>query len=157
MGSRKAIVGQNDNLPSIFAIFHQVHFSPVLLSRNRWPEYKIIQNIFQPKHYNEDTKQITKKLINNKFDNNFKVYNLGTGNARTFYDLANATFKALDLESVIEFVDTPEDIRDKYQYFTEANMNKIKKAGFNSSITSLEEGVADYVKNYLLGKQFMGA
>ena len=83
------------------------------------------------------------------------LYNLGTGKARTFVDLANSTFTALDLKPVIELIDTPEDIRDKYQYFTEANMSKLIKAGYKKPFTSLEDGVGDYVKNYLkTGKYF---
>ncbi len=85
------------------------------------------------------------------------LYNIGTGKARTWNDLVTAIFKALNKEVNIEYVDLPEHLREKYQYFTEANISKIKKAGFNSSITSLEDGVADYVKNYLLGKQILGA
>lgn len=77
------------------------------------------------------------------------IYNLGSGKARTFEDLAKATFQALSKEAHIEFIDTPADIRDKYQYFTEANMQKLIKAGYNSPFTSLEEGVNDYVCNYL--------
>ncbi len=82
------------------------------------------------------------------------IYNLGTGKARSFYDLVAATFKALDLETKIEFIDMPEDIRDKYQYFTEADMQKLKSAGYNRSFASLEEGVSDYVKNYLVGHRY---
>ena len=85
------------------------------------------------------------------------LYNIGTGKARKWNDLVTAIFKALNKEVNIEYIDLPEHLQEKYQYFTEANINKIKKAGFNSSITSLEDGVADYVKNYLLGKQFFGA
>ena len=85
------------------------------------------------------------------------LFNIGTGKSRTWNDLVSAIFKALNKEINIEYVDLPEHLREKYQYFTEANMNKIKKAGFNSSITSLEDGVADYVKNYLLGKLYLGA
>ena len=77
------------------------------------------------------------------------LYNLGTGKARSFYDLATNTFKAMGREVNIEFVDIPEDIRDKYQYFTEANMTKLIEAGYDKEFTSLEDGVADYVKNYL--------
>jgi len=82
------------------------------------------------------------------------VYNLGSGKARTFLDLAKATFKALDKEPNIEFIDTPIDIRDKYQYFTEANMNKLVTQGYNKPFTSLEEGVKDYVQNYLSKKSY---
>lgn len=77
------------------------------------------------------------------------LYNLGTGKARSFYDLAANTFKAMDRDVNIEFIDIPEDIRDKYQYFTEANMSKLKSVGYDKEFTSLEEGVTDYVKNYL--------
>jgi ADP-L-glycero-D-manno-heptose 6-epimerase len=77
------------------------------------------------------------------------IYNLGSGKARSFSDLANATFKALGKTPNIEFIDTPIDIRDKYQYFTEANMTKLKAAGYSKPFTSLEAGVEDYVKNYL--------
>ncbi len=77
------------------------------------------------------------------------LYNLGTGNARSFEDLVKATFSALDLQPNIEYVDMPLDIRDKYQYFTEANMQKLKKAGYTEKFYSLEEGVNDYVRNYL--------
>ena len=77
------------------------------------------------------------------------LYNLGTGSARSFYDLASSTFRGLDLEPNISFVDMPIDIRDKYQYFTEANMQKLKAAGYTDSFYTLEEGVDDYVRNYL--------
>jgi len=81
------------------------------------------------------------------------LYNLGTGSARSFYDLASSTFRGLDLEPNISFVDMPIDIRDKYQYFTEANMQKLKAAGYTDAFYTLEEGVDDYVRNYLaIGK-----
>jgi ADP-L-glycero-D-manno-heptose 6-epimerase len=77
------------------------------------------------------------------------LYNLGTGRARSFYNLAAATFRGLDLEPNIVFIDMPEDIRNKYQYFTEANMAKLRAAGYAEPFTSLEDGVDDYVRNYL--------
>ena len=77
------------------------------------------------------------------------LYNLGTGKARSFYDLAANTFKAMGKDINIEFIDIPEDIRDKYQYFTEANMDKLRNAGYDKEFTSLEDGVMDYVKDYL--------
>lgn len=80
------------------------------------------------------------------------IYNLGTGTARTFLDLTRATFLALGKEADIRFVDTPEDIRDKYQYFTEARMDKLRQAGYNLPFYSLEEAIADYVQDYLLPK-----
>ena len=78
------------------------------------------------------------------------LYNLGTGKARSFYDLAANTFKAMGKDVNIEFIDIPEDIRDKYQYFTEANMTKLREAGYDKEFTSLEDGVKDYVRNYLM-------
>ncbi len=77
------------------------------------------------------------------------LYNLGTGQARSFADLARAVFAALNRQPSITYVDTPLEIRDKYQYFTQANMTKLVQAGFAETFTSLEEGVADYVQNYL--------
>lgn len=77
------------------------------------------------------------------------LYNLGTGKARSFIDLVNASFKGLDKEPNIEFIDMPVDIRDKYQYFTEANMQKLYDAGYTASFHTLESGVDDYVRNYL--------
>jgi len=77
------------------------------------------------------------------------IYNLGTGQARTFLDLATGTFRALDLEPNISFVDTPADIRDTYQYFTQAEMGKLRAAGYNEPFIGLEEGIEDYVLRYL--------
>lgn len=77
------------------------------------------------------------------------IYNLGTGKARTFRSLAEATFQALGLEPNITFVDTPADIRDTYQYFTEADMGRLRTAGYHEPFYGLEEGIADYVQRYL--------
>jgi ADP-L-glycero-D-manno-heptose 6-epimerase len=82
-----------------------------------------------------------------KFENG--LYNLGTGKARSFDDLVKSTFKGLDKDANIVYIDMPEDIRDKYQYFTEANMNKLIEAGYKEPFYSLEQGVDDYVRNYL--------
>ena len=83
------------------------------------------------------------------------IYNLGSGKARTFLDLAKATFAALDKEAVIQFIDTPADIRDKYQYFTEAKMQKLIAQGYKNPFTTLEDGVRDYVRNYLLTGNYL--
>ena len=77
------------------------------------------------------------------------IYNFGTGLARTFLDLANGTFAAMDLSPEISFIDTPEDIRETYQYFTEADMSKLKKTGYANPFTTLEDGVNEYVREYL--------
>jgi ADP-L-glycero-D-manno-heptose 6-epimerase len=81
---------------------------------------------------------------------NSGIFNLGSGKARTFLDLAKATFAAMELEEEINFIPTPVEIRDSYQYFTEAKMEKLKSAGYPFLFTSLEEGIGDYVSNYLL-------
>lgn len=78
------------------------------------------------------------------------IYNLGTGRARSFYDLAAGTFRAMGLTPKISFVDTPEDIRDTYQYFTQAEMRKLRAAGYREPFIGLEEGIEDYVQRYLL-------
>jgi ADP-L-glycero-D-manno-heptose 6-epimerase len=77
------------------------------------------------------------------------IYNLGTGQARTFLDLAKGTFHALGIEPAITFVDTPADIRDTYQYYTQANMDKLRAAGYKEPFIGLEEGITDYVQRYL--------
>jgi len=77
------------------------------------------------------------------------IYNLGTGQARSFKDLAAAVFSNLDLPEHIVYIDTPADIRDKYQYFTEANMEKLRAAGYSAAFYTLEEGIRDYVSRYL--------
>jgi len=83
------------------------------------------------------------------------IYNLGTGNARTFIDLTKAVFNALHLPVSIEFIDTPEDIRDKYQYFTEAKMEKLRSIGYSRLFYSLETAVEEYIHGYLLdGNRF---
>jgi ADP-L-glycero-D-manno-heptose 6-epimerase len=82
------------------------------------------------------------------------IYNVGTGKARTFDDLVKATFSALDKKTQIEYIDMPEDIRDTYQYFTEATMDKIRAAGYSKPFYSLEEGVNDYVRNYLTRQKY---
>ena len=74
---------------------------------------------------------------------------MGTGTARSFNDLVKATFGGLDLPANIQFIDMPEDIRDKYQYFTEANMKKLRDAGYTKPFYSLEQGIGDYVREYL--------
>ncbi|MGL4908340.1 MAG: ADP-glyceromanno-heptose 6-epimerase [Bacteroidales bacterium] len=83
------------------------------------------------------------------------LYNMGTGTARSFLDLVHSTFKAMQIPENISYIDTPIDIRDKYQYFTQANMQKLRTLGYTSPFTSLEDGVTDYVQNYLQHKAYM--
>jgi len=98
--------------------------------------------------YVKDVVDVCIFLMNHRKDS--AIYNLGSGKSRTFFDLVSATFRALDKSADIGFVDTPIDIRDKYQYYTEADMSKLKKIGYPKTFTSLEEGVEDYVTNYLI-------
>ncbi len=87
-------------------------------------------------------------LMNHQKDS--AIYNLGTGQARTFLDLVHAVFKSSLRELSIEFIDTPIDIRDKYQYFTEADMHKLRSIGYQKPFTSLEDGIQEYVQEYLV-------
>lgn len=82
------------------------------------------------------------------------IYNLGTGKARSFEDLVKSTFAGIDKPANIIYVDMPEDIREKYQYFTEANMTKLRNAGYRNEFFPLEKGVRDYVKNYLANGKY---
>ncbi len=131
----------------IFHAFNQIgETGKVRLFRSHRPDFKDGEQL-RDFVYVKDLAEVISFLMDKKPASG--LYNLGTGRARTFLDLAKATFAALDKEPVIEFIDTPEDIRDKYQYFTEARMEKLRKAGYDKPFTSLEEGVDDYVRNYL--------
>ncbi|WP_159468093.1 ADP-glyceromanno-heptose 6-epimerase [Dyadobacter sp. 3J3] len=83
------------------------------------------------------------------------IYNLGSGKARTFKDLVSNTFLAMDKTPDISYVDTPADIRDKYQYFTQANMSKLHAIGYTKPFHTLEEGVSEYVKDYLSSGSYL--
>ena len=120
------------------------------LFRSHVPEYKNGEQL-RDFIYVKDVVKVIAFLMETRPESG--LYNLGTGKARTFYDLAANTFKALDLKPKIGFVDTPKDIRDKYQYFTEANMQKLLDAGYEDKFKTLEEGVDDYVKNHLINSK----
>lgn len=83
------------------------------------------------------------------------LYNVGTGHAESFLELANATFDAMGRDRNITFIDIPEDIRDKYQYFTEADMSKLRRTGYSEPFYDLKSGITDYVKNYLIDHQYL--
>lgn len=102
--------------------------------------------------YVKDVVEVCHFLLHHRKDSG--IYNLGSGKARTFLDLVKNTFAGVDKTPQIDFMDTPIDIRDKYQYFTEANMAKMKSIGYSKPFHTLEEGVKDYVKNYLVGKKY---
>jgi ADP-L-glycero-D-manno-heptose 6-epimerase len=78
------------------------------------------------------------------------IYNVGTGKARSYLDLTRAVFESLRLNPEINFVDTPNDIRSRYQYFTEAEISKLREIGYHKPFTDLEQGVEEYVSNYLM-------
>jgi len=117
------------------------------LFRSHRPDYKDGEQL-RDFVYVKDVIEVCLFLMENRKQSG--IYNLGSGKARTFKDLVLATFKAMDKPSEIEFIDTPVDIRDKYQYFTEADMSKLISSGYTKPFTTLEEGVNDYVKNYLM-------
>jgi ADP-L-glycero-D-manno-heptose 6-epimerase len=104
--------------------------------------------------YVKDAVDMTLHFLEHKDKNG--IFNVGSGKARTWIDLVTALFNAVGKPVNIEFIDLPENLREKYQYFTEANLKKIKSAGYSKPITSLEDGVNDYVKNYLLKNLYLG-
>lgn len=84
------------------------------------------------------------------------LYNLGSGKARTWLDLAHALFAAMDREPQIEFIEMPESLRSQYQYYTQADISRLRQSGYSAPITSLEDAVRDYVHNYLKGSRHLG-
>jgi len=121
------------------------------LFRSHNPDYKDGEQL-RDFIYVKDVVEVCLFLMNMKPSSG--IYNLGTGKARSFVDLARNTFLAMSKEPSISFIDTPADIRDKYQYFTQANMSKLISAGYSRQFYSLEDGIADYVGNYLMKKAY---
>lgn len=122
----------------------------VKLFRSHNPKYQDGQQL-RDFVYVKDVAKVILWLMANKPESG--LYNVGTGKARSFYDLADNTFKAMGLATNIEFIDTPLNIRDKYQYFTEANMTKLRSVGYVEPFATLEEGVRSYV-SFLLTSNF---
>lgn len=136
----------------IFHGFNQINnTNKIKLFRSHNSDYKDGEQM-RDFVYVKDVTEVCYFLMHHRKDSG--IYNLGSGKARTFVDLAKATFAAADVEENIDFIDTPADIRDKYQYFTEANMAKLIAIGYDKTFHTLEEGVADYVKNYLLPNKY---
>ena len=105
--------------------------------------------------YVKDVAEVCLFLMHHRKSSSNGLYNLGTGHARTFLDLATATFHAMGRTPEIGFIDTPEDIRDTYQYFTEADMSKLRSIGYDRAFHTLEAAIDDYVKGYLIsGKRW---
>jgi ADP-L-glycero-D-manno-heptose 6-epimerase len=123
----------------------------VKLFRSHNPDYKDGEQL-RDFVYVKDVVEVCYFLLHHR--KNSGIYNLGSGKARTFLDLVKNTFAGVNKDPQIDFVDTPADIRDKYQYFTEANMSKMRSIGYSKPFHTLEEGVKDYVQNYLEGKKY---
>jgi len=131
----------------VWQAFHQIKETGELkLFRSHNPEYKDGEQR-RDFVYVEDVANVMLFMMHHR--RNSGIYNLGSGKARTFLDLSRATFKAMSAKERIVFIDTPKDIREKYQYFTEANMAKLRSIGFKERFHTLEEGVNEYVLNYL--------
>ena len=131
----------------IFHSFHQIRRDGVVkLFKSHRPDFKDGQQL-RDFVYVKDVIKVCYWLMGHQPASG--LYNLGTGIARSFEDLVKATYGGLDLADKIRYIDMPEDIRDKYQYFTQANMNKLRAAGYTDKFYTLEEGVDDYVRNYL--------
>lgn len=137
----------------IFHAFHQMQKTgKVKLFRSHRPDFR---DGYQLRDfiYVRDVVKVITWLMDAHPQNG--IYNLGTGHAEAFYTLAASTAKAMDIPLEIEWIDIPEDIRDKYQYFTEADMSKLRAAGYTEKFYGLEEGVEEYVREFLLkGKYF---
>ncbi len=131
----------------IFHSFNQIQKNgSVKLFKSHRPDFEDGQQL-RDFIYVKDVLKICYWLMNNQLASG--IYNVGTGKARSFEALVNATFKGLDLEPNIEYIDMPMDLRETYQYFTEADMHKLRDAGYSDEFYSLEEGVDEYVRNYL--------
>ncbi|MBC8110653.1 MAG: ADP-glyceromanno-heptose 6-epimerase [Verrucomicrobia bacterium] len=136
----------------IFHAFNQIEETGKMnLFRSHKPDFKDGEQM-RDFVYVKDVAEVCMFLMHSR--KNSGIYNLGSGKARTFLDLVKNTFKAMQVPEAIDFIDTPEDIRDKYQYFTEANMQKLRKIGYQKPFHTLEEGIGDYVKNYLREKKY---
>lgn len=137
----------------VFHTFNQIgRTGGMKLFRSHNPDYRDGEQL-RDFVYVKDVVSVCIYLMETR--NHSGIYNLGTGDARSFLDLTKATFKAMGKEENISFIDTPEDIRDKYQYFTEANMTKLRSIGYNRPFHSLEDGIADYIGNYLLPGKYL--
>jgi ADP-L-glycero-D-manno-heptose 6-epimerase len=137
----------------IFHTFNQIKKTGAMkLFKSHNPEFKDGEQM-RDFVYIKDVVNVLYFLMHHRKDSG--IYNLGTGTARTFLDLATQTFHAMNTPVSISFVPTPEDIREKYQYFTEASMEKLRSIGYSLEFYSLEAGVQDYVKNYLLTNKYL--
>lgn len=132
----------------IFHAFNQIkETGKVKLFRSHKPEFKDGEQL-RDFIYVKDVVNIL--WIGLYYKQNSGIFNLGTGKAQSFLDLVRAVFKAINFPENIEFIDIPEDIRDKYQYYTQADMTKMESLGFDVPFHTLEDAVTDYVQGYLM-------
>lgn len=137
----------------IFHAFQQIQKNGKMkLFRSHKPKYRDGEQL-RDFVYVKDVCSVCLFLLNHR--KNSGIYNLGSGKARTFLSLAKNTFAAMGKEENIEFIDTPADIRDKYQYYTEADMRKLISIGYEKPFFTLEEGIRDYVVNYLQPNRYL--
>lgn len=132
----------------VFHAFNQIKANGKMkLFRSHRPDFKDGEQL-RDFVYVKDVTEVCFFLMYHRKDSG--IFNLGSGKARSFLSLVKNTFEAIGRPVDIEFIDTPADIRDKYQYFTEANMHKLRSIGYHKPFHTLEEGVSDYVRTYLL-------
>lgn len=137
----------------VFHAFNQIRSNGKMkLFRSHNPKFKDGEQL-RDFVYVKDLLEVCIFLMHHRKDSG--IYNLGSGQARTFLDLGKNVFKNVGIEEKIEFIDTPIDIRDKYQYFTEAKMEKLLSIGYDKGFHSLEEGIRDYVNHYLTNHSFL--
>lgn len=139
---------KGDMASVVFKAFNQIKEKGyVRLFKSHRPDYKDGEQL-RDFIYVKDVLEVILFFLKHPEKNG--LYNVGSGKARTFLDLVHATFAAMNREPKIEFFDMPEGLRDRYQYFTEAKIEKLRKAGYRQPFHSLEEGITDYVQNYLM-------
>ena len=147
------VYGPNENHKErmasvVWHTFNQVSETGVMkLFRSHHKDYKDGEQL-RDFIYVKDVAEVLYFFMHHRKDSG--LYNLGTGHARTFIDLANATFCAMGKNPNISFIDIPTDIRENYQYFTQAKMDKLRSIGYDAEFTSLEDGVKDYINGYLM-------
>lgn len=149
-GPNDAHKGRMSKVP--FHVFNQIkQYGKAQLFKSHRPEYKDGEQA-RDYVYVKDVADVMLFMMRNRPTSG--IYNVGTGQASTFNAIAQAVFSALELKPNIEYIDIPPDIRDKYQYFTEANISKLRLAGYSKPFTALEDGVHDYVQNHLLPEKY---
>lgn len=136
----------------VFHTFNQIkNTGKMKLFRSLNPEFKDGEQA-RDFVYVKDVVEVMYFLMHHRKDPG--IYNVGTGKAETFLELVRNTFKVMHIPEKIEYIDIPADIRDKYQYFTEAKMSKLRSIGYKKDFYSLEDGISDYVTNYLIEGNF---